>query len=416
MATVGDKTKRVATDWKIVRWVAICGYLIVLAVYISTYGVPIDRVGLTLWILAGLSTVVIGKGWRAWGRILLDWLPFQGILLAYDYGYGMASHFHGDYVGGYPVQGATNRLGMPLHVDFPVEFDKFLFGGTLPNQWVQQHLHASSVPWESVLVTLTYCSHFIVTPLIAVVLWIWARDRFRTWVKLVIAVAVAGLTTYFVYPMSPPWLASYQGYIPGDQVMRLAGQGWERIGFHIAGQVLSDGQARSNPVAAMPSLHMAYATLAAGFLWFMVRRWWVRCLLVLYPLVMAFSLIYGGEHYVTDEIAGVVYAVVILAVWRVLRRRSALREGSHGETLLGTADRPAQVVQGARGEPEAAVAERDRGVQADPAGVGGGKQMDRQLDVGEHHLRRPHARGDAVGGVDEGHERRERVDVDALDQ
>ncbi len=376
MAAGGEKDGAARLDWTIVRWAAIAGYLVVLAFYIATYGVPIDRVGLTLWILVGLSTVVIGKGWRAWGRILLDWLPFQGILLAYDYGYGMASHFHGGYLNGFPVEGATNRLGMPLHVTFPIHFDEFLFGGTLPNQWVQQHLDAASAPWESVIVTLTYCSHFIVTPLVAVALWIWAREKFRVWVKLVIAVAVAGLTTYFLYPMSPPWLASYQGYIDGDQVLRLAGQGWGRLGFHIAGQVLSDGQARSNPVAAMPSLHMAYATLVVGFFCLLTRRWWLRCVLCLYPLLMAASLVYGGEHYVTDEIFGVLYAVVILAVWRLLARWSARRKRANGEALLGSADRTVHVVQDGGRQAEPVGTEADRGVQPDPAGIGLPKQVD----------------------------------------
>ena len=30
---------------------------------------------------------------------------------------------------------------------------------------------------------------------------------------------------------------------------------------------------------------------------------------------MCFTLAYGGEHYVLDEVAGVAYALVIVAVW-----------------------------------------------------------------------------------------------------
>ena len=47
----------------------------------------------------------------------------------------------------------------------------------------------------------------------------------------------------------------------------------------------------------MPSLHTAYATLAAGFFWF-GKRWWQKALLACYPLAMGFALLYGGEHYV----------------------------------------------------------------------------------------------------------------------
>ena len=62
-----------------------------------------------------------------------------------------------------------------------------------------------------------------------------------------------------------------------------------------------------NNVAAMPSLHAAYALLVVLFLW-RLSPWWVRPLLALYPPAMAFSLVYGGEHYIVDCVAGWAYA------------------------------------------------------------------------------------------------------------
>lgn len=346
-------------SWDTVRWGAIGLYAAVLTSFCVTLGVPMDRVGLTLWIVLGLSVVCIGKGWRAWGRMMLDWLPFQGILLAYDYSYGAASYFSGGFIGGFPQEGAHNRIGMPLHVTLPVDLDKWMFGGHLPNQWLQEHLNGAvhQAPWWTIFVTLCYCSHFMVSPIVAAVLWIRKRSMFRAWAALLVALAVAGIATYFLFPMSPPWLASQQGYIDGPEVLRLSGQGWAWLDFHGAAQVLGDAQDRSNPVAAMPSLHMATATLVVGFFWFSARRW-VRPLLLLYPALMAFSLTYSGEHYVTDEIAGVIYALVLLAVWRVLRRRPlhlprrlggpgllASWKVPDGQTLVRPADRPVDVVQ-----------------------------------------------------------------------
>ncbi|WP_158607639.1 phosphatase PAP2 family protein [Flexivirga caeni] len=345
--------------WDVVRWAAISVYLVALAIFCVTRGVPMDRAGLTLWIVTGLSAVCIGKGWRAWGRMMLDWLPFQGVLLLYDYSYGAASYFSGGFIDGFPIQGAINRIGMPLHVTFPIRVDEWLFGGHLPSQWVQQHLSGAvnQAPWWSIFITLCYCSHFMVSPIVAAVLWIRSRERFRAWAALLVALAVAGIATYFVFPMSPPWLASQQGYISGTPVYRLSGQGWSWLDFHGAAQVLGDAQDRSNPVAAMPSLHLATATLVIGFFWFSVRRW-VRPFLLLYPALMSFTLIYSGEHYVTDEIAGLLYAVVLLAAWRVLRRRPLHLPGWLGgagvlsswratdrEALLDPADRPVDVVQ-----------------------------------------------------------------------
>ncbi|WP_052590246.1 phosphatase PAP2 family protein [Luteipulveratus mongoliensis] len=318
--------------WRQVRLVALAGYALTLIVSIALNGIPLDRVGLTLWILVGLSIAVLGKGWSAWLRIMRDWLPFQGVLLAYDYSYGIAGHYG---TRGYPHEGDANVLGSPLHVQLPVEFDKALFGGTLPNQWVQEHFASgSTIPWYAAVVTLVYCSHFVVTPLVAVGLWIRARDRFRTWVKLVLVLAVAGMATYFIFPMSPPWLASQQAYIDGPPVERITGQGWSVLGLHVASQVLDDSQNRSNPVAAMPSLHMAYAVLAAVFFMYLTKRRWLRAVLLVYPALMAFSLVYAGEHYVLDELAGAAYALVVIGVWRWWLKRSRARD----ESLVEPAD------------------------------------------------------------------------------
>ena len=53
----------------------------------------------------------------------------------------------------------------------------------------------------------------------------------------------------------------------------------------------------------MPSLHVAFACLVALFIGTKLRTRW-RWLLVLYPLAMGFALVYLGEHYVVDLIAG----------------------------------------------------------------------------------------------------------------
>jgi membrane-associated phospholipid phosphatase len=157
-------------------------------------------------------------------------------------------------------------------------------------------------------------------PMVAIVLWIRNRERFRIWMNMVIVLAVAGVATYFVYPMAPPWLADDGGVFPGSYVGRYSSEGFDLIGLHLVGGLVSQGQYLVNPVAAMPSLHTAYATLAAGFFWF-GRRWWHKLLLACYPLAMGFTLLYGGEHYLIDELAGAAYALVVIAGWRILRRR-----------------------------------------------------------------------------------------------
>ncbi|HET8663282.1 MAG TPA: phosphatase PAP2 family protein [Nocardioides sp.] len=326
-----DLTLAGGVNWPRVRWAALAVYVVGCGVFLGLQGIPTDRLGIYAAIIVLLSIVMLGRGWAAWWQMICDWLPFQAVLLAYDYSRGLATPYTTGQLEAhqYPVTGVQNSLGLPLHVHAPIRADlwigEHLGMGGMPTTWVQEHLHPGThAPWYSVLVSLTYCSHFLVMPTVAVVLWLTNRDRFRVWMRMVVALAVAGVTTYFLYPMAPPWLANDHSVFPGGTVGRYTSDGFDLIGLHMVGGALDQGQRLVNPVAAMPSLHMAYATLAAGFFWF-GARWWVRCLLPLYPLAMGIALVYGGEHYVIDEIAGAVYALVIIAGWRWLRARRITR-------------------------------------------------------------------------------------------
>ena len=264
-----------------------------LAIFVAWFGIPTDRLGLAALATGFLSIGLLGKGWRPWGRMLLDWLPFTLVLLVYDYSRGFASPYTDEQMAArdYPTRGVHNDLGLPLQVDAPIDFDQWLAGllgiGTTPTQWLQTQLHpgpvdGTAIPWFALLVSLVYCSHYLVMPVTAVVTWIRDRSEFRLWMSMVVTLAVAGLATYVLLPTAPPWLASYEGDLGGPTVLRLTSEGFDQVGLDMVGSALKLGQGLVNPVAAMPSLHVAFATLAAGFWWSRVRRPY-RPLLLLYP-------------------------------------------------------------------------------------------------------------------------------------
>jgi membrane-associated phospholipid phosphatase len=318
---------RRSVPWRAVRWTALGLYVAGCVVFLGLQGIPSDRIGIALAIFALLTIAVLGRGWAAWWQMVRDWLPFESVLLLYDYSRGFASPYSAEQVERrhYPIHDVHNALGLPLHVQLPIRADQWigehLGMGGMPTTWLQEHLHPGlHSPWYAVLVSLTYSTHFLVMPTVAVVLWLVHRERFRVWMRMVVVLAVAGVASYFVFPMAPPWLADYRGVFPGPPVGRYTSDGFDLIGLQLVGGALDQGQYLVNPVAAMPSLHMAFATLAAGFFWF-GRRWWQRILLALYPIAMGVTLVYGGEHYVIDELVGVAYAVAVIAVWRHLGRR-----------------------------------------------------------------------------------------------
>lgn len=296
--------------WRRVRLALFAVWVLVLATVVVMSGVPTSRLPLAAFIVSLLVISRLGYGRTALQRVILDWLPFTAVLLMYDGSRALAT-----------------KVGVPVHVTDVAHAEAWLFGGVQPAVWLQNHLYDAAHPmvvhWYDALCTLVYTSHFLATPIVAAVLWVRDRDTWVRFIRRVIALSLAGLVTYVAFPEAPPWLASKDGVI--GPVSRLSARGW--IWLH-AGHVqtlLANAQSGgSNPVAAMPSLHTAFATLIALFLASRITSAW-RYLLVLYPLAMAFTLVYCGEHYVLDLLAGVVYALAVHAGLQRWERRRAVR-------------------------------------------------------------------------------------------
>jgi membrane-associated phospholipid phosphatase len=250
--------------------------------------------------------------WRSHLLFLRDWLPISLLLVVYNVSRGYA-----------------DDLFAP-HVTQLIHADEWMFGaftgGEVPTVWLQQHLYQPEVvQWWEVVVSLIYVSHFLAVPTIGVILWLRRREQWARFMRRWFTLSVAGLITYFLYPAAPPWWASTYGFLP-EHVERISTNGWNAIGLHSAGNTLNALQVEaSNPVAAMPSLHTAYAMMAVAFFLPMVaKRWWP--LMLAYPLAMTFTLVYSGEHYVIDVLVGWAYvAVVFLAVGFAERRWQARR-------------------------------------------------------------------------------------------
>ncbi len=288
--------------WKRIRRRAGWSYLAALIVLVIFVGVPTDRGSLLLIILAGLGVTCLGRGWGAFGRVLLDWLPFTVVLVVYDVSRGIAK-----------------LVNLPLHESDVAGADRWLFGGTVPTVWLQDHfLDPGSPHWYDAAATLVYTSHFLATPIVAAVLWLRNREVWIAFITRVIALSIAGLVTYVLFPAAPPWYAARDGVIA--PVIRASARGWLWLHVNHAGNLLSEGQLASNPVAAMPSLHTAFATIISLFILRRLHSRW-RYLVLAYPLLMGLALVYLGEHYVVDVVAGVVYALVVDALVRRWEQR-----------------------------------------------------------------------------------------------
>jgi hypothetical protein len=288
-------------SWAGVRAYALGLYFVALILWSARYGIPVQRELVILWTCGALACASIGRPPREILQLLIDWLPIVAVLGAYDL-----------------TRGAADSLGIGVHLHPMIDFDDFVFFGEVPTVWLQRQLYEPEVVhWWDVGFTLVYTSYFIVP--FALAGWLWARDRlgFLGYARRLVTLALAGLATYIVFPAAPPWMASDMGLI--GEVHRTTGRGWEVLGVGTA-SLFSKGQAASNLVAAVPSLHSGFTMLVALFLWGRVRPR-LRPLLLLYPAAMGLTLMATGEHYFFDVLLGWLYAGVVMGAWSWWERR-----------------------------------------------------------------------------------------------
>ncbi|MGA8114641.1 MAG: phosphatase PAP2 family protein, partial [Actinocatenispora sp.] len=287
-------------------------FLVAFTAWALTIGVPTDPVLACVWLW--LLTIAWNntRHWTYHLRFARDWLPVLAFLVAYSYSRGWAYNVH----------------TVP-HVYEMVALDHAIFGVT-PSVWLQRHLYdpGHTYPWD-VAASFVYFSHFVAAYVVAAVLWIRNRAQWAAFMRRWMLLTFAGVTTYILYPAAPPWWAAKYGLT--EPIARISSRGWNAIGLHGAGNMLNAAQLGANPVAAMPSLHFAFTFCIALFFATRVRKRWIP-LLALYPLAMAFTLSYTGEHHVTDMIAGAMYVLGSFALvtaaehgWRRFRNARRVR-------------------------------------------------------------------------------------------
>ncbi|MCW3063154.1 MAG: phosphoesterase PA-phosphatase related protein [Solirubrobacterales bacterium] len=303
-----------------VRWGAPIVYVAALATNIVVFGLSIARDEMFLWAVLGVLAGSITRPRKVAVGIFLEWLPFAAILFVYDL-----------------IRGYADGLLFPARLHLQLRADELMFGGTAPTVWLQHHLWGgpNHVRWYDYASWGVYMTHFLATLALAAGLWLFAHHRFRRYVAMVSLLALVGFVTYILYPAVPPWMAATQAKLP--PVDRIIGYAWPHVRIFSFDTFFQTGNQYANDVAAVPSLHAAYALLVCLYLWGMTRRVWVRAALVAYPLAMAFALVYTAEHFVADILVGWLYAVaVFMAVHEVAdtweERRSNWRSRDPGQS------------------------------------------------------------------------------------
>jgi hypothetical protein len=176
--------------------------------------------------------------------------------------------------------------------------------GSLPTAVLQKALWHGRVQWYDFVLYLAYMLHFVLPFALAVYVWKLHEKQYWRYVSTFLLLSFAGFVTFLLFPAAPPWMAAREGYIA--PITRISSEVWAALGVHDFPSLYN--RISPNPVAAVPSLHAAYATLIALFsIEFFKSRW--RYAAWLYPALIYFGTVYQGEHYLIDAVLGVLYAL-----------------------------------------------------------------------------------------------------------
>ncbi|WP_051062481.1 phosphatase PAP2 family protein [Ilumatobacter nonamiensis] len=313
-------------EWRMIRWCLISLYTSVYVWWFLENGIIIDRISV-LWSFAiFLCVASVGRPAHEWWRTARDLGFFVAMWLAYDESRGIA-----------------DGLGMPVQVESVRNIDRFLFFGTDGVVWLQERFLApvGTVRWYDVIAAFVYYSHFVLPPLVMAVLWLTNRDQWIRYMRRFATVILIGCVGFILFPTAPPWMAA--GGVNGSgyafdalpPVRRPTGNGWRHIGLESFVEAWDVGRDWANEVAAMPSLHSAYALFVVVFFWPKIRPVGLRYLALLYPFSMAVALMYFGEHYFADALAGWATVGVSFLIWnRIERRWDATAPVPAGEPTL----------------------------------------------------------------------------------
>ena len=198
-----------------------------------------------------------------------------------------------------------------VHIDYPIDVDRVLGLGELPTLRLQHALArvdpASGTPsWRALdrVLVWAHWAWFMVPHGSLAYILVRRPERFPRAAVMTYAVFDIGASVYWLAPTAPPWyaasVAGREDSHGAEDVRRMMveyGEHFWRDGWGPLYSVLG-----GNPLAAMPSLHFATSLMAALLL--AETGPVAGGLGAAYTAALGFALVYLGEHYAVDLLAG----------------------------------------------------------------------------------------------------------------
>jgi hypothetical protein len=148
-------------------------------------------------------------------------------------------------------------------------------------------------------------AHFFVT--FGLLAWLWWRKpkAYRPLRTQLVIINLIGLVIFWLFPVAPPRMLRLDGF---RDIIAITGA----VGNFHTGALAS----AADQYAAMPSLHIAWASWCCVVVWRNFTSRTLRGLALAYPFVTAFVVIATGNHFLLDVFAGatVTFAAVMIEI------------------------------------------------------------------------------------------------------
>jgi membrane-associated phospholipid phosphatase len=153
-----------------------------------------------------------------------------------------------------------------------------------------------TIDWLRDVLDFYYTSLHFVVPLAVLAVLYRRRPGDYRWARSALGFAtLLALVGFWLYPLAPPRLMPTLGFIDTVHGTQDFSQPDYGTLTHL-----------TNQYAAMPSLHFGWALWCGVVIAVLARRWWVKVLGMLHPLLTAASIVATGNHWVLDAAGGAV--------------------------------------------------------------------------------------------------------------
>jgi diacylglycerol O-acyltransferase / wax synthase len=169
-----------------------------------------------------------------------------------------------------------------------------------------------------------FFAHGVVTAAALFCLW-WFRPSLYPSLRMqLVLVNLIAFVVFWRYPLEPPRMFPSLGYTD------VIATSHSLVSWHNSALVDDADQ-----LAAMPSLHVAWAIWSGIVFWRLRPRRAVAVLAVAYPLLTSLVVIATGNHYLLDVIGGAVTLALAIALERLLQWARARARNRRRAAALG---------------------------------------------------------------------------------